>query len=70
MDANKLWISTKQKLKGEFPKNHFDLYFEDNNVVPVDIIDNVFYLMGEKGLNTFSRFSKRTSCWRLFHSWQ
>lgn len=66
MDANKLWISTKQKLKGEFPKNHFDLYFEDKNVVPVDIIDNVFYLMGEKRVKHFFEVQQKDKLLETF----
>ena len=59
MDANKLWILTKQKLKGTFTKNQFDLYFDDKTVTPVDIIDNIFYLMGDNRIKSFFEVQRK-----------
>ncbi|SFE67541.1 chromosomal replication initiator protein DnaA [Peptostreptococcus sp. D1] len=45
MDANKLWISVKNKLKGEFTSVHYDIYIEP--CIPIAINNNIFYIKGQ-----------------------
>ncbi|WAW14918.1 chromosomal replication initiator protein DnaA [Peptostreptococcus equinus] len=46
MDANKLWTSAKQRLKGIVHKSTYELYYEDNKTKPIAIDNNIFYLSG------------------------
>lgn len=52
MDANKLWTSVTQKLKGTYPKSLFKVYFVDESI-PIAIIDHVFYLKGNVNVKDF-----------------
>lgn len=45
MDANKLWIAAKKRLKGEFTSVNYDIYIEP--CIPIKIIENTFYLKGQ-----------------------
>ncbi|WP_101773770.1 chromosomal replication initiator protein DnaA [Peptostreptococcus faecalis] len=59
MDANKLWTSIKNKMKGTFSKSVFKLYFEDNKFIPIAIKDNVLFLRGDESAKNF--FNTRKS---------
>lgn len=58
MDANKLWISAKQKLKGSFPKSFFEIYFNEESI-PIAIKDHVFYLKGNIRTKEFFENQKK-----------
>lgn len=52
MDANKLWLSTKQKVKGSISKNIFDIFFNEK-VIPIAIDNGIFYIRGNSQSKVF-----------------
>ena len=52
MDANKLWTSVTQKLKGTYPKSLFKVYFVKDSI-PIAIVNHVFYLRGTLSVKDF-----------------
>lgn len=52
MDANKLWTSATQKLKGQYPKSLFQVYFVDESI-PIAILNHTFYIKGNINVKNF-----------------
>lgn len=65
MDANKLWISAKQKLKGSFPKSFFEIYFNEESI-PIAVKDHVFYLRGNIRTKEFFENQKKDKLLEAF----
>lgn len=65
MDANKLWTSAKQKLKGSFPKSFFEIYFNEESV-PIAVKDHVFYLRGNIRTKEFFEKQKKDKLLEAF----
>lgn len=65
MDANKLWISAKQKLKGSFPKSFFEIYFNEESI-PIAVKDHVFYLRGNIRTKEFFENKKKDKLLEAF----